>query len=59
MSPRDEDKSSIGERITGERDPKDPDGLLTVDDVTPQTEPADSTAGDEYPTIPEHKGITS
>jgi len=27
---RDEDKSTIGERITGVRDPKDPDGLLTV-----------------------------
>jgi hypothetical protein len=25
--------SRIGERITGIRDPKDPDGLLTLDDV--------------------------
>jgi hypothetical protein len=29
--PHDEDKSSIDERLTGVRDPKDPDGLLTVD----------------------------
>jgi len=31
--PRDEDKSSIDERLTGQRDPKDPDGLLTIDDA--------------------------
>lgn len=29
--PNDEDKSKVGERLTGVRDPKDPDGLLTVD----------------------------
>jgi hypothetical protein len=27
--PRDGDKSRIGERLTGVRDPQDPDGLLT------------------------------
>jgi hypothetical protein len=29
--PSDRDKSTIGERLTGVQDPKDPDGLLTVD----------------------------
>ncbi|MEF2978477.1 hypothetical protein [Subtercola sp. YIM 133946] len=29
--PTDSDKSSIGERLTGEHDARDPDGLLTVD----------------------------
>jgi hypothetical protein len=29
--------SSIGERITGIRDPKDPDGLLTLDDLPDPT----------------------
>ncbi|MCU1479276.1 MAG: hypothetical protein JWQ19_62 [Subtercola sp.] len=29
--PSDRDKSTIGERLTGAQDPKDPDGLLTVD----------------------------
>ncbi|SFN59561.1 hypothetical protein [Mycetocola miduiensis] len=28
---------SIGERITGIRDPKDPDGLLTLDDLPEPT----------------------
>jgi hypothetical protein len=65
MAPSDRDKSTIGERLTGERDPKDPDGLLTVDDVpldgdtTTEPAPAHSEAGEEYPTIPEHKGLTS
>ncbi|MEJ3403439.1 hypothetical protein WDJ51_01715 [Rathayibacter sp. YIM 133350] len=27
----DEDASNIGERLTGERDPKNPDGLLSLD----------------------------
>jgi hypothetical protein len=31
--PRDEDKSTIDERLTGQRDPKDPDGLFTIDDA--------------------------
>lgn len=31
--PRDEDKSTIDERLTGQRDPKDPDGLLTIDEA--------------------------
>jgi hypothetical protein len=25
--------ASVGERLTGERDPRDPDGLLTVDQI--------------------------
>lgn len=29
--------STIGERITGERDPQDVDGLLTLDDLTDPT----------------------
>ena len=29
--------SAIGERITGVRDPKDPDGLLTLDDLPEPT----------------------
>ncbi|MCU1617953.1 MAG: hypothetical protein JWO98_5493 [Frankiales bacterium] len=29
--PSDRDKSTIGKRLTGAQDPKDPDGLLTVD----------------------------
>jgi hypothetical protein len=39
--PRDEDKSTIGERLTGIRDPKDPDGLLTVEQAE---NPPDPTA---------------
>ncbi|WP_368496209.1 hypothetical protein [Herbiconiux sp. A18JL235] len=31
---RDDDKAQLGARLTGERDPRDPDGLLTLDDVT-------------------------
>jgi hypothetical protein len=27
------DKAIVGERLTGERDPQDPDGLLTVDQI--------------------------
>jgi hypothetical protein len=29
--PRDEDKAKVGERITGVHDPKDPDGLITLE----------------------------
>ena len=29
--------STVGERITGVRDPKDPDGLLTLDDLPDPT----------------------
>lgn len=28
------DAAIVGERLTGERDPRDPDGLLTVDQIT-------------------------
>jgi len=38
--PRDEDKSTIGERLTGVRDPKDPDGLLTVQQAENPPDPA-------------------
>ena len=27
----DDSKSSVGEKVTGVRDPKDPDGLITLD----------------------------
>lgn len=37
--PRDEDKSTIGERLTGVRDPKDPDGLLTVEQAENPPDP--------------------
>jgi hypothetical protein len=40
----DRDKAHLGERLTGEHDPKDPDGLLTLDDVTPGTEPSTQSA---------------
>ncbi len=50
---QDRDKSAIGERLTGEHDAKDPDGLLTVDDVTPPAaSPAGEVASDEYPEVP-------
>ncbi|MGO4533807.1 hypothetical protein [Leifsonia sp. 2MCAF36] len=35
----DGDKSTIGERLTGTRDPKDPDGLLTVEDDAERPDP--------------------
>jgi hypothetical protein len=38
--PRDEDKSTIGERLTGIRDPQDPDGLLTVEQAENPPDPA-------------------
>ncbi|QJU53453.1 hypothetical protein SCB71_09345 [Herbiconiux sp. KACC 21604] len=31
---RDDDKAQLGARLNGERDHRDPDGLLTLDDVT-------------------------
>jgi hypothetical protein len=37
--PHDEDKSTVGERLTGVRDPKDPDGLLTVDEGASAPDP--------------------
>ncbi len=39
--PKDQDKSSVGERLTGRRDPKDPDGLITPEDAD---NPPDPTA---------------
>ncbi len=30
---RDDDKAQLGARLNGERDHRDPDGLLTLDDV--------------------------
>ena len=36
----DEDKSTIDVRLTGVRDPKDPDGLLTVDQDADRPDPA-------------------
>jgi hypothetical protein len=36
--------AKVGERLTGEQDPKDPDGLLTVDGTEGNTDP-DFTAG--------------
>lgn len=36
----DEDKSTIDERLTGVRDPRDPDGLLTVEQDTERPDPS-------------------
>ncbi|BDZ47089.1 hypothetical protein [Naasia aerilata] len=36
----------IGERLTGKADPKDPDGLLTLDDVDKVKGTEDRVAGD-------------
>lgn len=36
----DEDKSTIDVRLTGVRDPKDPDGLLTVEQDAHRPDPA-------------------
>lgn len=38
--PRDEDKSTVGERLTGVRDPQDPDGLLTVEQAENPPDPS-------------------
>ena len=35
-----EDKSTIDERLTGVRDPKDPDGLLTIDQDAVHPDPS-------------------
>ena len=35
-----EDKSTIDERLTGVRDPRDPDGLLTVDEDADRPDPS-------------------
>ena len=35
-----EDKSTIDERLTGVRDPRDPDGLLTVEQDADRPDPA-------------------
>jgi len=37
--PHDEDKSAIGERLTGVSDPQDPDGLLTVEQAENPPDP--------------------
>ena len=36
----DEDKSTIDDRLTGVRDPKDPDGLLTVEQDAERPDPS-------------------
>jgi hypothetical protein len=54
----DDDKAKIGERITGEHDPKDPDGLLTLDDVAADVAPGPEVASDEYPEIPGRHKMT-
>ena len=36
----DEGKSTMDERLTGERDPKDPDGLLTIEEDAERPDPA-------------------
>jgi hypothetical protein len=36
----DEKKSTMDERLTGVRDPKDPDGTLTVDQDTDRPDPS-------------------
>ncbi|MFB2581263.1 hypothetical protein ACEXQD_08420 [Herbiconiux sp. P15] len=48
----DHDKARIGERLTGHHDPKDPDGLLTLDDVSDAPTPAREVASSEYPQVP-------
>ncbi|MDN4613947.1 hypothetical protein P5G50_05715 [Leifsonia sp. F6_8S_P_1B] len=35
-----EDKSTVAERLTGVRDPKDPDGLLTVEQDADRPDPS-------------------
>ncbi len=40
MDAHDERKSTIGERLTGVRDPKDPDGLLTVEQDADRPDPS-------------------
>lgn len=38
--PQDEDKSTLDVRLTGIRDPQDPDGLLTIEDAENPPNPA-------------------
>jgi hypothetical protein len=38
--PEDEDKSTVAERLTGRRDPQDPDGLITVEQAENPPDPA-------------------
>ena len=40
LEPDDEDKSTIDVRLTGVRDPKDPDGLLTVEEDADRPDPS-------------------
>jgi hypothetical protein len=44
----DRDRPSIGERLDGEYDPKDPDGLLTLDGVEPPAHPEPEVASEHY-----------
>ena len=52
------------ERITGEHDPKDPDGLLTVGDTAHDADdhdpdaPHEEVASDDYLAVPSHHGVT-
>jgi pimeloyl-ACP methyl ester carboxylesterase len=48
----DNDKARLGERLNGHHDPKDPDGLITLDDVTEQPAPGREIASSEYPEMP-------
>jgi len=48
----DNDKAKLGERLTGHHDPKDPDGLLTVEDVTEEPDITPEVASSEYPPMP-------
>lgn len=43
------DAAIVGERLTGERDPRDPDGLLTVDQVAGGTHGATPEEGLSVP----------
>lgn len=62
-----EDKSTLDVRLTGVRDPKDPDGLLTVEDDAERPEPVrfgtdetDTLAKEQayYARLDEHEGRT-
>ena len=39
----DDDKAQLGTRMNGEQDPQDPDGLLTLDDLSEE----ERTGGDD------------
>ena len=47
--PHDDNKAQIGRRLNGHTDPKDPDGLLTVDDPASVDQEADNRSVDEEP----------